>query len=162
MTEHGLYDAIFDVVGDKLCKVFDVDTSLQRIDSVHIFSNMRHLRSEERRILEDDLRQVIFSCTCGEIDLVCEDAGTIVFVEVKTRSRAVHGEPGEAIGAAKKKRLIKAGTLYLSRQRAWSRPCRFDLVSILFLIGETVVEHWEDIIDVRDALDRGHAPWQPW
>jgi putative endonuclease len=103
-----------------------------------------------------------FSCTCGEIDLVCEDAGTIVFVEVKTRSRAVHGEPGEAIGAAKKKRLIKAGTLYLSRQRAWSRPCRFDLVSILFLIGETVVEHWEDIIDVRDALDRGHAPWQPW
>ena len=43
MTERGLYDAIFDVVGDKLCKVFDVDTSLQRIDSVHIFSNMRHL-----------------------------------------------------------------------------------------------------------------------
>lgn len=43
MAEHGLYDAIFDVVGDELCKVFDVDTSLQRIDSVHIFSNMRHL-----------------------------------------------------------------------------------------------------------------------
>jgi len=103
-----------------------------------------------------------FSCTCGEIDLICEDAGTLVFVEVKTRSRAVHGEPGEAIGSAKKKRLIKAGTLYLSRHRSWSRPCRFDLVSILFLHGETVVEHWEDIIDVRDALDRGHTPWQPW
>ena len=43
MTEHGLYDSVFDAIGDKLGKVFDVDTSLQRIDSVHIFSNMRHL-----------------------------------------------------------------------------------------------------------------------
>jgi hypothetical protein len=43
MTEHGLYDAVFQAVGDGLAKVFAVDTSLQRIDSVHIFSNMRHL-----------------------------------------------------------------------------------------------------------------------
>ena len=41
-------------------------------------------------------------------------------------------------------------------------PVRFDLVAVLFLDGETIVEHWEDIIDVRDGLDRGHAPWQPW
>ncbi len=103
-----------------------------------------------------------FRCASGEIDLICEDAGTIVFAEVKTRTGAVRGEPGEAIGPAKKKRLIRAGALYLSRHRAWNRPCRFDLVSILFLHGETVVEHWEDIINVRDALDRSHAPWQPW
>lgn len=43
MTEHNLYDPVFDAVGDELRKVFEVDTSLQRIDSVHIFSNMRHL-----------------------------------------------------------------------------------------------------------------------
>lgn len=43
MTEHGLYDAVFEAVGDNLAKVFAVDTSLQRLDSVHIFSNMRHL-----------------------------------------------------------------------------------------------------------------------
>ncbi len=103
-----------------------------------------------------------FRCSGGEIDLVCDDAGTLVFVEVKTRSGDVRGEPGEAVGAAKKKRLIKAAALYLCHHRAWSRPSRFDLVGILFLDGETVVEHWEDIINVRDALDRGHAPWQPW
>ena len=103
-----------------------------------------------------------FRCTGGEIDLVCEDGRTLVFVEVKTRSGHVRGEPGEAVTAAKRKRLVKAAALYLSRTRAWSRPCRFDLVGILFLIGETVVEHWEDIIDARDGLDRGHAPWQPW
>lgn len=43
MTNYGLYDSIFEAVGDELIKVFDVDTSLQRIDSVHIFSNMKHL-----------------------------------------------------------------------------------------------------------------------
>jgi hypothetical protein len=43
MTENNLYDPVFEAIGDELRKVFDVDTSLQRIDSVHIFSNMRHL-----------------------------------------------------------------------------------------------------------------------
>ncbi|MCI5167560.1 MAG: hypothetical protein D3903_16075, partial [Candidatus Electrothrix sp. GM3_4] len=43
MTKYGLYDCIFEAVGDELVKAFDVDTSLQRIDSVHIFSNMKHL-----------------------------------------------------------------------------------------------------------------------
>ena len=43
MTENNLYDSVFEAIGDELGKVFDVDTSLQRIDSVHIFSNMRHL-----------------------------------------------------------------------------------------------------------------------
>lgn len=43
MTKYGLYDSVFEAVGDKLNNVFDVDHSLQRIDSVHIFSNMKHL-----------------------------------------------------------------------------------------------------------------------
>jgi putative endonuclease len=103
-----------------------------------------------------------FRCASGEIDIVCEDGKTLVFVEVKTRSRATRGEPGEAVGPAKKARLVKAASLYLSRRKAWDRPCRFDLVGVLFLDGETLVEHWEDIIDVRDGLDCGHAPWQPW
>jgi len=49
MTEHNLYDSVFESIGDELGKVFDVDTSLQRIDSVHIFSNMRHLHWYFRR-----------------------------------------------------------------------------------------------------------------
>ena len=43
MTEHGLYEEVFKVVSGHLARVFEVDTRLQRIDSVHIFSNMRHL-----------------------------------------------------------------------------------------------------------------------
>ena len=43
LTEKGIYTALFDEVATKLADVFSVDISKQRFDSVHIFSNMRHL-----------------------------------------------------------------------------------------------------------------------
>lgn len=43
LTEQNLYGVLFESVTHKLAKVFSVDTSKQRCDSVHIFSNMRHL-----------------------------------------------------------------------------------------------------------------------
>ncbi len=43
LTEHNLYYPLFESVTDKLARVFDVNTGKQRIDSVHICSNMRHL-----------------------------------------------------------------------------------------------------------------------
>ena len=43
MCEHDLYQPVLEKAADHLAKVFDVDSSLQRLDSVHIFSNMRHL-----------------------------------------------------------------------------------------------------------------------
>lgn len=39
----GLYEPLFDAVTDKLARIFNVDTDKQRIDSVHIKSNMRRL-----------------------------------------------------------------------------------------------------------------------
>jgi hypothetical protein len=43
MSSNDLYQPVFEAVADSLAKVFKVDSSLQRLDSVHIFSNMRHL-----------------------------------------------------------------------------------------------------------------------
>lgn len=43
LTREGHYCSLFDAVTDKLKTLFDVDTDRQRLDSVHIFSNMRHL-----------------------------------------------------------------------------------------------------------------------
>jgi len=43
LTDRNLYGVLFESVTDKLAKVFSVDTSKQRCDSVHLFSNMRHL-----------------------------------------------------------------------------------------------------------------------
>lgn len=43
MTENNLYKDVFEGVSDHLVEIFKVNTSLQRLDSVHLFSNMRHL-----------------------------------------------------------------------------------------------------------------------
>ena len=42
MTENNLYRLLFEVVTDKFARVFGVNTDKQRLDSVHICSNMRH------------------------------------------------------------------------------------------------------------------------
>jgi hypothetical protein len=43
LIERNLYQVIFEEVVTKLADVFKVDVAKQRFDSVHIFSNMRHL-----------------------------------------------------------------------------------------------------------------------
>ena len=67
----------------------------------------------------------------GEIDLVAEEAGTLVFVEVKARSSIAYGRPAEAIGSRKRARLIRAARHYLARVREFDRSCRFDVVEVV-------------------------------
>lgn len=43
VTDHNLDTVLFEKITDTLAKVFDVDTTQQRMDSVHIKSNMRRL-----------------------------------------------------------------------------------------------------------------------
>ena len=43
LTEHGLFQALFEIPTTQLARLCGVAPSLQRLDSVHIFSNMRHL-----------------------------------------------------------------------------------------------------------------------
>jgi putative endonuclease len=66
----------------------------------------------------------------AEIDLVMQAPdGTVVFVEVRQRSRIDHGGAGASIGAAKRARIVRAAQHYLMR---WRRlpPVRFDVVLI--------------------------------
>lgn len=43
LTAEGLHEVLFTSIAQKLAKIFKVDFTSQRIDSVHIQSNMRHL-----------------------------------------------------------------------------------------------------------------------
>ncbi|MCX7897387.1 MAG: YraN family protein [Rhodocyclaceae bacterium] len=62
----------------------------------------------------------------GEIDLVCEEGNTIVFVEVRSRRRKDYGSAAESISWSKRKRLILAARGWLMRHGM--RACRFDCV----------------------------------
>ncbi len=64
----------------------------------------------------------------GEIDLIVRDPdGTVVFVEVRSRSRQDFGGAGASISATKQRRIIFAARHYLMRLRS-PPPCRFDAV----------------------------------
>jgi len=85
----------------------------------------RFLRRLGYRILERN-----YSMRGGEIDLIALDRGTIVFVEVKTRSRSDFGSPFEAVGAAKQRRIETAAAHYRVKRRLYGRNFRYDIVAV--------------------------------
>ena len=68
-----------------------------------------------------------YRCRQGEVDIVAEDGGTLVFVEVRRRRRG-HFAAAESIDGHKQRRLTAAAMHYLAD--GGSRPCRFDAVLV--------------------------------
>ncbi|MCR4433528.1 MAG: YraN family protein [Caldiserica bacterium] len=104
----------------------------------------KYLFKKGFRILERNFRE-----RGGEIDLVCERKGIIVFVEVKSRRSLVRGHPLESITPFKKERLLRAGYLYLAKKGILGKPFRFDLVTIVWDERGRVkeIEHLENFLE---------------
>jgi putative endonuclease len=66
----------------------------------------------------------------GEIDIVAEDQGTIVFVEVKAREDLTFGTAAEAVTPVKQRKVASRAVEYLARKHVTDRPCRFDVVAV--------------------------------
>lgn len=66
----------------------------------------------------------------GEIDIVAEDDGTIVFVEVKARRSGRYGTAAEAIPFWKQRRIAAMALDYLAWAGRLDDSCRFDVVAI--------------------------------
>src|SRR6266516_3511919 len=69
----------------------------------------------------------------GEIDVVCRDQDTLVFVEVKTRASEDFGRPFDAVDRNKQKRIARGGLAWL---RLLDNPdilFRFDVVEVIIV-----------------------------
>ena len=107
----------------------------------------RYLEERGFRVMERNYR-----FERSEVDLVCflpavryEDGGELVFVEVKTRRGTGFGRPEEAVGAEKRRHLVKAARAWLYERRMEGTPARFDVVSILLRPGsDPEIEHLEN------------------
>ncbi|MBP1473767.1 YraN family protein [Frateuria sp. MAH-13] len=78
----------------------------------------------------------------GELDLVMRDGDTVVFVEVRYRVRAGHGDAAASITRSKQEKLIRTAQLWLAAHAQHAnRPCRFDVVSYDGPAGEARM-HW--------------------
>lgn len=94
------------------------------------------LKKQGLRILARNVR-----CKGGEIDIVAEHAGSIVFVEVRLRGDTRFGGAATSITATKQARVVLAARHWLADAgRAHTRkPCRFDAV-LLDALDEAGIE----------------------
>ncbi len=90
----------------------------------------------------------------GEIDLVVWHGTTLVFVEVKTRSRTDFGAPEDAVDEDKQMRLQRAAWDYARRANVDWRRTRFDIVSVH--LGE--LNRWNRLEWIRGAFSRDPDP----
>ena len=95
------------------------------------------LRAAGLRILERNWR-----CRLGEIDLIAEERGMLVFAEVRMRSGPGFGGAGESVTAAKRRRVLAAASLYLAR-----RPDALWRFDVFLVDGASVHVQW-----IRDAF----------
>ena len=104
-------------------------------------------RAEEiaARFLAEQGLQVVarnFRTRLGEIDVVARDGATLVFVEVRLRTRDDYGGALESIDGNKRRRIVAAANGYLALLGR-EPPCRFDVITV-----EERSAHW-----IRAAFD---------
>ena len=123
-----------------------VTTDRRSFGQVSESSAERHLRRKGYRIVDRNVRFAF-----GELDLVAERGGVLVFIEVKARRTGAHGGAPYAVGPAKQSRLVRLAAQYLAGRR--DQPaCRFDVM--LCTGGEGAperIEHIENAFEVPDG-----------
>lgn len=86
-----------------------------------------------------------FRCKSGEIDLIAEHEGTLVFVEVKFRKNTMFGSPFEAVGHTKQRKICQTARYYLLKNKYSEQySCRFDVIGIIGKQKEVQIEHIEN------------------
>lgn len=74
----------------------------------------------------------------GEIDIVAEKGGQLVFVEVKLRRSSRYGNAAEAVHAAKRYKLSRLISFFLSAHRLGRALYRLDVIAI-----DAVGDRWQ-------------------
>ncbi len=104
----------------------------------------QYLRRHGYRIRDRNVRSVY-----GELDLVVERDGVLVFVEVKARRTDSYGGAPYAVDVRKQGRIIRLAAQYLAQRRLQNQPCRFD---VLLCAGQSsdpeAIQHIENAFDV--------------
>ena len=71
-----------------------------------------------------------YACRGGEIDVIAEHRGRLLFVEVKSRTGSAYGTGAESVTLAKRARISKAALHYLTREGGFERSMRFDVIEV--------------------------------
>ncbi len=76
------------------------------------------------------IRETNFRCRTGEIDIIAEKDGCLVFIEVRTKTSLKFGIPEESVTAAKKEKLVNTALTYIAGQENAPEVWRIDFVGV--------------------------------
>jgi putative endonuclease len=85
-------------------------------------------------------------CADGELDIVARDGPVLVFCEVKTRSGRGFGDPAEAVGRAKVRRLRRLALAWLAAHPAGAAELRFDVVTVVRGRAGLTIRHLKGVL----------------
>ncbi|HLL25463.1 MAG TPA: YraN family protein [Kofleriaceae bacterium] len=71
-----------------------------------------------------------YRCDVGELDIVAVHGATLVFVEVRSRADASHGDAVESVNRRKQRKVTNVAEAYLQLERPAFAEFRFDVVAI--------------------------------
>ena len=86
-----------------------------------------------------------FRTRFGEIDIICEKDGVLVFVEVRTKNKNSFIMPEESIDKRKLVHLKRAGLLYLNSLKRPFKGIRFDFIGVVIDKEGVKIKHIENI-----------------
>ncbi|MEM7010486.1 MAG: YraN family protein [Verrucomicrobiota bacterium] len=72
----------------------------------------------------------------GEVDLVCRDNDTLVFVEVKARTSEFFGQPAAAVDSEKERQITRGALAWLRGLHQADLVYRFDILEIILVEGK--------------------------
>ena len=70
-----------------------------------------------------------YRCKCGELDLLMEEKGVLIIVEVRYRKNDRYGSALESVTKTKQSRIVAATKYYIVTHKV-DQPIRFDVVAI--------------------------------
>ena len=80
----------------------------------------------------------------GEIDVIANDRGTVVFVEVKTKTDSSFADPVESVTKQKQRRLVSMAEQYAAYHALDRTPCRFDVVTVDVSVAPPNITIYQD------------------
>ena len=101
---------------------------MDKMDNIGKFGEdvaSKYLEEKGYKIKERNYRTFL-----GEIDIISEYKGNIIFVEVKTRRSDRFGYPEEAINFNKQRKIIKNALCYLAKYNLWKKNYCFDVILV--------------------------------
>lgn len=84
-----------------------------------------------------------------EVDIIAEEYGEVVFIEVKTRSDDFFADPESAVDHYKQENLSLAALSYLRQKQLRERPFRFDIITLVGEESPFKIKHFVNAFPLR-------------